>query len=59
MSWKDAFLKEIVQVLEKEKSLELQVTGDFHDEEDMRTVLRLSEHLGKIEFDGKPALMSP
>ena len=40
----DVFLKEIKHVFEKEKSMELEITGDYYDEKTLREEMNVSEH---------------
>ena len=40
-------MREITVQLEKEKEMELETTGDFHTEKEMRDELKLAESPGK------------
>ena len=45
LEWKDNFIREFNTLLEKAKSLELEISGDFHDEDEMKDELKLPECL--------------
>ena len=47
----DAFLRQMEVLMEKESSMEIEIYGDFHTEEEMRTNEQIPERLAMYNTD--------